>query len=144
MKVLFDTSVLLPALDVKHTQHEACYKLLKNCEANAEVIVLNTHLMAELFNNLTKQPRLAITVAEINLTVHRLADRYVNVELNMTDYLAAIDRCTSLGLRGGVVYDALHFQAAIKAKVNVLYTGNLRDFERLKTEEITFGIKSPY
>jgi hypothetical protein len=35
-----------------------------------------------------------------------------------------------------VIYHALHRQAAIKANAQVLYTSNLRDFERLGATEM--------
>ena len=143
MKVLFDTSVLYPALDPVHPLYERCKSLIAELEKEHSIVVLNTHLIAELFNNLSKQPRMPTPLAVINTVVRDLAKRYTGVELTMNDYLLAIDRCTKLGLRGGVIYDALHFQAAIKANVDIIYTGNLRDFKRLMTDEITFTIKSP-
>ena len=43
-------------------------------------------------------------------------------------------------LTGGIIYDALHLQAAIKAKVDRLYTANLRDFQRLYSEDLGFEL----
>lgn len=144
MKVLIDTSILFPALDAKHKLHDVALAHVKKLEGEHSILVLNTHLSAELFNNLSRQPRLPIPMEKVKGIIHHLSDRYENVALTMDDYLAAVDRCTELGLRGGVIYDALHFQAAIKANVDVLYTANLKNFNRLITEEITFKVESPY
>lgn len=145
MKVLIDTSIFFPALDTNHTEHEKALPFLKKVESDSKIIVLNTHLMAELFNNLSKKPRLVPEeLPRIQNVLHRLNKRYETVELTNDDYLAAVDRCVELGLRGAVIYDALHFQAAIKAKVEILYTANLSDFERLMTDEVPFRLASPF
>lgn len=144
MKVLIDTSILFPALDPKHTAHGICLSLVKELEDQHAIVVLNTHLLAELFNNLSRQPRLPISLDKVRDILHHLSNRYEAVSLDMEDYLLAVDRCINQELRGGVIYDALHFQAAIKAEVDVLYTGNLRDFQRLMTDEVTFRLESPY
>jgi len=143
MKVLIDTSILFPALDKDHSIYKEALALIKSLEENHSIVVLNTHLVAELFNSLSRQPRLPIPVSKVKDILHRLSERYERVDLNMDDYLAAVDRCAQLGLRGAVIYDALHFQAAIKAEVDVIYTGNLRDFNRLITDEITFKVENP-
>ena len=57
------------------------------------------------------------------------------IALDEQDYYAAMDRCADLGLDLGVIYDALHFQAALKAKADILYTENRRDFDRLLRED---------
>lgn len=57
------------------------------------------------------------------------------IELTKADYEAAVIRCGKLGFTRGVVYDALHLQAAIKAGADILYTDNLKDFTRLISPE---------
>jgi len=144
MKVLIDTSILFPALDPMHSMHTASLALVKRLEDEHSIVVLNTHLVAELFNNLSKQPRLPIPLVKVQGILKHLSKRYERVDLTMDDYLEAIDRCIQLGLRGAVIYDALHFHAAVKAKVDILYTANHRDFARLMTEDVAFELKSPY
>ena len=63
------------------------------------------------------------------------------IDLTRSDYEAALHRCARLDLTSGIIYDALHVQAAIKAGVDVLYTANLRDFQRLLTPEVAFEVK---
>ncbi len=63
------------------------------------------------------------------------------VVLDADDYRAALNRCVTLDLRGPVFYDALHFQAAIKCKAEILYTNNLKDFTRLLLAEDTIQIR---
>lgn len=142
---MIDTSILLPAIQENHPNHKIAADFVNSLLANHEIIVLNTYLVAELYNNLTKRPT---TTNERIHFVHNLlksiSERFEGIELSMEDYLTAVERCATLKMKGGVIYDALHFQAAIKAGVDILYTSNIRDFERLVTDEISFRVESPY
>ena len=42
-----------------------------------------------------------------------------NIDLNKNDYEAALLRCAKFELTSGIIYDALHLQAAIKANVDI-------------------------
>ena len=70
-----------------------------------------------------------------------LGKKLTLVELDRSDYEAAIKRCADLNLVRSVIYDALHVQAALKAGAEILYTDNLRDFNRLVTEEDSLIVK---
>jgi predicted nucleic acid-binding protein len=143
MRVFIDTSILYPALDPNHPGNAKILPLMKELETNHSIVVLNTHLIAELFNNLSKKPRLRPEeLIKAGETITNISERYETVELTKHDYLTAVQRCIRLGLRGAVIYDALHFQAAIKAKVDVFYTANFRDFARLLDDDISFEIES--
>ncbi len=76
--------------------------------------------------------------------MHSFADQYEHVELGIDDYLRAIDRCADRNLSSGVVFDALHFEAAVKANVEVLYTANTKDFLRFVDDNTPFRIVAPY
>lgn len=143
MKILLDTSVLYPAASFQHPNHQVCSALIAQLDKQSTIFVLNTHLIAELYNNLTKVPSLKIPTDTARKTIKQIATKFRPIALDVPDYLLAVDRCADLDLPGGVIYDALHFQAAIKAQVDVLYTYNLKDFTRLVTEEISFTVKAP-
>ena len=53
------------------------------------------------------------------------------VSLSAKDYQTFLERCASLGLVGGRIYDALHVQAAIKSKCDRLYTFHVKHFREL-------------
>lgn len=145
MKIYLDTSILLPALVSAHPKHEFAKKFLASQLQDNEIVCLNMHVFAELYANMTRFPigkRIAPdTVAEI---LNEISKIITPINLNHQDYQAAVNRCARLDLISGVIYDALHFQAAIKAQVDILYTGNLSDFERLMTPEISFELKTIY
>lgn len=91
------------------------------------------HGLAEIFAVLTTlpvSPRITPSQAQ-RLIRHNIATRMDVVALDGVDYEAVIESVTSLGLPGGIVYDALHLRAAEKAGVDRLVTFNRRDFERL-------------
>lgn len=142
MSVLLETSVLFPALTAKHPRHTACRKLLTELQKEGKTFILNTHLIAELYSNLTRIPALRISPDAARKALHELARHLTPIDLNFQDYLRAVDRSADLKLVSGVVFDALHIEAAIKAKVDVLYTNNLRDFARLLPEHPPFLLQS--
>ncbi|MHC4379026.1 MAG: type II toxin-antitoxin system VapC family toxin [Planctomycetota bacterium] len=129
----FDTSVLLPALVSAHPQHKASLQLMDNALSSGVGVTSVTHTYAELYSNLTKLPKgLAIPPdLAFQLITKEIGAIFEIVELARSDYEAALHRCAQKGLVSGVIYDALHLQAALKAEVSVLYTNNFSDFERL-------------
>jgi predicted nucleic acid-binding protein len=101
------------------------------------------HALAELYAVLTTlpvSPRITPEQAQ-KLIRSNVTSRMEVVTLDADDYQAAILRLTELGFTGGVVYDALHLQAAEKAGAKTLVTFNRRDFDRLAagtSVELTF------
>lgn len=94
------------------------------------------HGLAELYAVLTTlpvSPRITAGQAR-KLIRHNIASRMDVVALDGSDYQAAIELVTNLGLTGGIISDALHLRAAEKAGVDRLMTFNRRDFERLAVE----------
>ena len=53
------------------------------------------------------------------------------IPLGESDYLAILETAARAGLRGGILYDAVHLHCAEKAHCDRIYTFNLRDFVRL-------------
>lgn len=65
-----------------------------------------------------------------------ILEKLIVIELRMEDYREALGRVAALGLRSGVVYDALHLACAEKAGYETMVTFNARDFERLEPKRI--------
>lgn len=53
------------------------------------------------------------------------------VELSTDDYTVVIQRMSSLGLGGGMIYDALIAQAAEKSRADRILTFNERHYQRV-------------
>ena len=142
MKALVDTSILLPALMTRHPNSKKCTEALRRIQEYYDVVVLNTHLAAELYANLTRFPKGEINPKAAAAMIRVLREKMEVVDLTMDDYMLAVDRCANKGLVSRVIYDALHLQAAIKADVDVLYTENIRDFTRLLDDDDKVIIRS--
>jgi len=137
-----DTSVLLPALIEEHPQHEQHKDLFHTLVSKGDIVCMSTHLCAELYANLTRFPlgdRIHPQVAVE--TIFQLSSVVKPIELGWDDYEKALRRCAQKELISGIIYDALHLQAAIKSKADALYTANLKDFERLWDDEISLSLK---
>lgn len=138
----FDTSVLVPVFISLHPNHEVFVKLLESLKREGKLFT-STHTMAELYSTISKLPHdLTLNPVDVAKVINEeLKNIFEIIELDRKDYKKAIKRCADLQLKSGIIYDALHLQAAIKAKIDVLYTANLRDFNRLYTSELKFELK---
>ena len=61
---------------------------------------------------------------------------FVVVELNQLDYAHALGTSAHKVLTSGIIYDALHVEAAKKAGCSRIYTYNISHFRALSPEEI--------
>ncbi|MGF1567670.1 MAG: type II toxin-antitoxin system VapC family toxin [Nodosilinea sp.] len=135
MKILFDSSVLVPALVPAHPRHGLCYPYLKAAKEQQTTAYISTHSLAEVYGVITRlpvKPRPTPTQAQTLLT--DVLTYVVAVPLTRVDYAKAIDLMASLTLPGGGIFDALIAQAALKAEVNCLLTLNPDDFTRLSPQ----------
>ena len=143
MRVLFDTSVLIPAIVTRHDQHAICWRWLEDARSDQFQGVVSTHTLAELYSVLTRLPyRPVISPAIAQRQIRENLQGFEKVALEVNDYDAAIDRMVTLNLPGGGIFDALIAQAAVKASVDVLLTLNPKHFVRLG-EEISSIVQVP-
>lgn len=142
-KSYFNTSVLLPVLIQEHENHVVCKALLQQALSTGIAVTSATHTWAELYRHLTKNraPYDLLPAEAEEVIVNKLGNLLEIVAVNKEDYKNAIARCRQLNLTGAVIYDALHYQAAIKAGAEVLYTDNLRDFKRLRLPDDELEVK---
>lgn len=124
-----DSTVLVASLDPDEIHHVACTRLLT---ASGPHLVY-THAVAEVYAALTGG-RLGRRVPPADAA--RLVQESVLPHVRLTtlspqELMAALMDCDKRGARGGAVYDWLHLAAARKAKADVFYTLNLRDFQAL-------------
>lgn len=134
MKVFFDTSVLVAAMVDQLTQHERAFSYFSKALEDGWECGCSTHVLAECYATLTAlplarrvQPEEARALIETNLL-----ERLTVIHLDISDYREGLKRVAGLGLRSGVVYDALHLGCAERANCELLVSFNAKDFERLK------------
>jgi predicted nucleic acid-binding protein len=65
------------------------------------------------------------------LCLETVEDRLNVVALEAAEYVSTIRDAAGMGIEGGTVYDALLGTCAVKARADILYTWNTRDFQRL-------------
>ena len=141
MRVLFDTSVLVPAVADQLANHEMALDALLAYTAGEHSGYCSTHALAECYATLTALPlRRRILPAEARRLVEEsILGRLTAVPLIGDDYLEAVRRVSHGGFAGGVVYDALHVCCAERIPVDRILTWNLGDFERLLPAGIVFA-----
>lgn len=136
MKVLFDTSVLVAALEASHPRHESCIAWLERAKARELEFLVAAHTLAETFSVLSSlpvRPRLspqhAFQLLEANVLGHARI-----VALSVADYASLLRRLADLGIAGGAVYDGILAQAANSEGVDLLLTLNPTHFRRVWPE----------
>jgi len=133
MRIVFDTSVLVAALVQPHPMHHRAFPWLKQAKAHEIDMIISSHTLAELYAVLTTlpvSPRISPDIA------WRLIDENIVkvasiVSLKSSDYITVIKELRDAGLSGGIVYDILIVQSALKSNADNLLTFNVSDFERL-------------
>ena len=137
MKILADTSVLVPALVREHPHHDRAAPVVQACHDRAgPSLSIAAHALAETYATLTAlplKPRISPARAVQMMGEGVLSIAEV-VALDADDYRTVLDRLVSLGLVSGAVYDGLHVRAAEKAGADELVTFNGRDFRRMPPE----------
>lgn len=137
MRVLLDTSVLVPALASALPQHEKAAPHLESAHRGEITLVVSSHALAECYSSLTTLPvSPAVTPGQARrLIEENVADPAEEiVAFGRTEYLRVLQCMTDLGLESGVVYDALHVLCAEKASADELRTFNGADFRRMSPE----------
>jgi predicted nucleic acid-binding protein len=133
VKVLFDSSVLLPALVEGHRNHRAALAALQDAKEGRVRGFATAHALAETWGSTTALPlKPPLTGEEVLRSLREiLLDTIEVVPLGEEDYLAALESAAGLGLRSGAIYDGLHAQAARRIGAEAILTFNLKDFRRI-------------
>lgn len=140
MRVLLDTSVLVPALVPALPQHETAASHLSSALRGDIDLVVSAHALAECYASLTAlpvSPRVTPGQARRLVETNVAEPAETIAELDASDYLTALQRMTDLGLESGAVYDALHVRCAEKADAEELRTFNGTDFRRMPPQGST-------
>ena len=138
MNVLFDTSVLVPALVDQLSNHESSFAVFHTYTRDEHQGCCSTHALAELYSVLTvlPLPKSISTVEARMLIEESILSRLYIVELDGKAYVNAVTTVANKGLTSGISYDALHLEAAKRASCSRIYTYNIDHFTLLCPEEI--------
>ena len=138
MNILYDTSVLVPALVDQLPNHPVCFSSFVGKTDGADAVFCSTQTIAECYSVLTSLPlKRRISPAEAyQLVMESILPRVTVVPLDGEDYRWALDAVSGNGLSGGIVYDALHLRAARKSGCVRVFTYNTSHFTALRVPEI--------
>jgi predicted nucleic acid-binding protein len=133
VKLYFDTSVLVSLVVAHHPHHDLAYTAYHQLTTGRHQGFVSAHGLAETFSTLTRLPITPMVhpTEAYRLVSETIVGRCEVVSLSEKDYLATLAAAAKAGLRGGVIYDALHLRCAEKAGCDRIYTFNIADFVRI-------------
>jgi len=143
MKCFFDTSILVAAVLPDHESHTVAASWLQAALTGKIHGMIAAQCIAEFYSVLTRLPlNPKILPDQVkHLIEHNLYPLDIQI-LRIEDYQRSVDRLSNLGLAGGVVFDALLAEVALRERADRLLTFNLKDFRRLG-EDVSFLLWIP-
>jgi predicted nucleic acid-binding protein len=130
VKAILDTSVLIATFYADHEHHRPSIDLfLRFGKKNAGC---GAHSLAEVYAILTGMPApRRVSGNEALLFLGNVRNHLTLVALNEQEYFQVAEGSGEASLAGGLIYDAVLGRCALKAKAEVIYTWNVKDFVRL-------------
>jgi predicted nucleic acid-binding protein len=133
VKVFFDTSVLVAVFLETHEHHEPSLKAFLQAERRQGYCA--AHSLAELYSVVTRMPgHHRLSGEQALLFLGDVTERLTVVALTGQEYLGAIRDAAANGIVGGAIYDALLLDCAKKSGAGLIYTWNLKHFQRFGPE----------
>ena len=131
--MLFDSSVLVAACVASHPKHSEASLWLQRAINDETEYTVAAHSVAEVYSILTRAPFKPLITP---LTATKLIEQNIKrkaeiVSLTGEEYFQVVERMNELGLRGGIIYDALIVRYAQKSVSAEIVTANTKDFSRL-------------
>ena len=125
--IYLDTTIIVCALHGEDPHHDYCLPLISRRDA-----VTSAHALAETFSTMTGRREFQNEdVAEVLAAIAEV----IRVEpIHVSDYLTALAETRRRGVRGGLIYDAIHAQVARRLKVDRLLTYNLSNFQQVAAD----------
>jgi predicted nucleic acid-binding protein len=136
MKVYFDTNVLVAAMQPYHVHHAASLLAYSSVRSGTIEGCYSGQGLSEFYSVLTRAPFKFPVSAEMALSLveKSIVPYFTLVDVSVTDYRTAIGACAKSGWKGGRVHDAVHIQAALQAKCDLIYTNDVAHFRSLAPE----------
>ena len=129
----------VPHLD--HPHHQPSFDLFVRCEKTQACCA--AHSLAEVYSTLTGIPgKRRVSGHEALLFLGNIRERLTLVALDEQEYFELTEASAAANLAGGAIYDAILGHCALKAKAEVIYTWNTKDFLRL-SPAIAGRVKNP-
>jgi predicted nucleic acid-binding protein len=141
VKAFLDTSVLVATFYADHEHHSRSIDLF--LRFGRKDACCGAHSLAEVYATLTGMPsRRRASGDEALLFLGDIRERLTVIALNEQEYFQMAEACAAAHLAGGAIYDAILGHCALKAKAEVIYTWNTKDYLRLPLA-IAGRVKNP-
>ena len=141
MKAFLDTSVLVATFYGDHENHDPSIDVFLRHKKNDACC--GVHSLAEVYSVVTGMPgKDRASADEALLFVGSIRERLSIIALTDQEYFKALEASAALDVTGGGIYDALLGHCALKSKAAIIYTWNVKHFQRLGTE-ITARVSTP-
>lgn len=128
---LFDTSVLIASI-LSHRENHLKAKIAFSQAKLEKSACISAHSLAEVYNVLTG--RILIPPAQARELLENNFKGVEVIALDALDYTRVLEKMSERGLSGGVIFDALIAECALKIQADTLFTLNLKHFLRLGEE----------
>ncbi len=135
MKRFLDSSVLVESCLSQAPKFAAADALVNEPDAWT-----SAHALAEAYATLSGDPRLRINPADAARMVEDLAKALSVRALATTDYRDLISSAPGRGIRGGMIYDALHAHTARLCGCREVHTLNVSHFRHVAPDLTVLGL----
>ena len=135
MKRFLDSSVLVESCLSQSSGFGAAAALL-----NTAGTLTSAHALAEAYATLSGDPRLGIKPADAARMVADLARNLTVHALTAPDYQRLIAQGPDRGIRGGIIYDALHAETARQCGCTQVHTLNVTHFRHVAPDLAIVGL----
>ena len=133
MRVLFDSSVLVPVFYADHIHHEPSAQAFLAARKDDSFCALRS--LGEIYATLTGLPlRPRIVGPEAMTAIREIRKRLTVVSLSDEEYVATLQELSDVGIVGGAAYDALIARCALKSRAEKIFTWNIRHFRQFGPE----------
>lgn len=138
MKIIFDSSVLIAAFVESHPKHKSALSFLTKAKNREFEFLVSAHTILEVYSVLTSapfKPKISPEIAK-KLIVNNIKSTAKILYLSDKDYLKILNKMCDSDLKGGIVYDAIIVECALKSKADEILTLNPKDFSRLSADNL--------
>ena len=130
MRAFLDTSVLVATFYGDHEHHAPSLDLFTRFRKSQACCSM--HSLAEVYATLTGMPgKWRVGGDAALLFLRDIRERLTLVSLSSREYIELLEEAAAAHITSGAIYDAILGKCALKAKAEVLYTWNVKDFARL-------------
>ncbi|MDP3829949.1 MAG: PIN domain-containing protein, partial [Ignavibacteriaceae bacterium] len=141
LKILFDSSVLIAAFVESHPRHKSALSFLMKAKNKEFQLFVSSHTILEIYSVLTGapfKPKITPIIAK-QLIENNVKNIAKTIYLTDEDAFKIVDKMFDSNFSGGIIYDAIVVECALKAKVDEILTLNSKDFLRL-TDKISIKV----